>query len=272
MTSGVITETGPLIPVSIGFSGADSESWEDVVDENGQPTGIEKKSFKLNVLDGSTESIDEEWDMVRRINGLEDGTNSRRVVCGGYEDEWQDSEEHSGISDDGREWQDSDEQSEARDEICLEYDDGYQADISDGRAEPDSSAIDDLGRLDISCSSTGPENALGRRRTTLIGPQCGSNTDALGRIRTTLRNQECSATDSDDQGLWEVCEASQGGGTWEALLDSDDENYDDFGNIALMGDDLDDSISKHSNECADAGNEVVDKDRIHSDDHSGPSE
>ena len=39
-----------------------------------------------------------------------------------------------------------------------------------------------------------------------------------------------------------------------------------------MGDDLEDSISKHSNEGAGAENEVVDKSRIHSDDHSGPSE
>ena len=219
------------------------------MDENGQSTGMEKKSFKLNVLDGSTESIDDEWDRVRCENGLEDGTNRRRVVGGGLEQEWQDL------------FDSTDEQSELSDGRQTDYD-GYQADVSDRSTGPDISTVDDLGR----------------RRTTLSSPQCGENdTDALGRIRTTLRNLECSVecegqrTESEVQGLWEVCEALQGGGTWEALLDSNNESSDDFSNIALLGDGLDASSSMQSDGGVGEENEVVDI-RIHSDDPSGPSE
>ena len=79
---GIVTETGPFIPVSLGFSGesAGDSDWEEVLDEQGRPTGVERKSFRLNVVNGETESIDENWDMVRRLNGLHDGTNNRRVV------------------------------------------------------------------------------------------------------------------------------------------------------------------------------------------------
>ena len=238
------------------------------MDENGQSTGMEKKSFKLNVLDGSTESIDDEWDRVRRENGLEDGTNRRRVMGGGLEQEWQDLVDST------------DEQSELSDGRQTDYD-GYQADVSDRSTGPDISTVDDLGRRRTTLSS--PQcgenhNALGRRRTTLSSPQCGENdTDALGRIRTTLRNLECSVecegqrTESEVQGLWEVCEALQGGGTWEALLDSNNESSDDFSNIALLGDGLDASSSMQSDGGVGEENEVVDI-RIHSDDPSGPSE
>ena len=76
---GIITETGPYIPVTLGFSmDSSNEGWEEVYDEAGNPTGIERMSFRLNVENGLTESIDEELNEVRRINGLFDGTNNVR--------------------------------------------------------------------------------------------------------------------------------------------------------------------------------------------------
>ena len=81
VVSGVITETGPFIPVSLGFSMSSGDSsWEEVVDEDGNPTGMERKSFRLNVIDGRKESVDEELDYIRRLNGIPDGVNTRRMA------------------------------------------------------------------------------------------------------------------------------------------------------------------------------------------------
>ena len=54
--SGIVTETGPYIPVTLGFnSHLDEEDvWEDVLDEDGNPTGMERLSFRLNIVDGRT--------------------------------------------------------------------------------------------------------------------------------------------------------------------------------------------------------------------------
>ena len=84
VSQGVITETGPFIPVSLGFWNVESDDgeWEEVTDEWGNPTGVERRSFKLNVQDLRTESIDEDLDEVLRMNGLSDGINNRRVVGG----------------------------------------------------------------------------------------------------------------------------------------------------------------------------------------------
>ena len=77
--NGLITETGPFIPVSLGFSvSVESEDWEEVLDMHGNPTGVERRTFRLNIENGSTESIDEEWDDLRRYNGISDGTNNVR--------------------------------------------------------------------------------------------------------------------------------------------------------------------------------------------------
>ena len=77
--AGVVTETGPFIPVTLGFGGSDDDNdcWEEVLDDFGNPTGMERLSFRLNVRDLRTESIDEELDQIRRMNGLNDGTNRR---------------------------------------------------------------------------------------------------------------------------------------------------------------------------------------------------
>ena len=77
--TGIVTETGPYIPVTLGFSNQedDSESWDELIDENGRGTGIEVKSFRLNVVDGRTESIDEELEGILRACGQDDGTNTR---------------------------------------------------------------------------------------------------------------------------------------------------------------------------------------------------
>ena len=77
--TGIVTETGPYIPVSLGFSNDDngSDSWEELLDDNGQPTGMEIRSFRLNIVNGSTESIDEETSKIRRACGVGDGTNNR---------------------------------------------------------------------------------------------------------------------------------------------------------------------------------------------------
>ena len=44
-----MTETGPYIPVSLGFSCSDTvnEGWEEVLDEMGIPTGVERRSFRF---------------------------------------------------------------------------------------------------------------------------------------------------------------------------------------------------------------------------------
>ena len=85
---GVITETGPFIPISLGFSMVDSDSdWEEQVDNYGYSTGVERRSLRLNIYDGRTESVDEEWLEILRLNGLQDGTNSRRQAVELHEDE-----------------------------------------------------------------------------------------------------------------------------------------------------------------------------------------
>ena len=78
----VITETGLYIPVSLGYGEVDTgdEQWEEVVDEWGNPTGVERRSFKLNVQDLRTESSDNDFDEIFRVNGLSDGINNRRNV------------------------------------------------------------------------------------------------------------------------------------------------------------------------------------------------
>ena len=82
--SGIVTETGPFIPVSLGFSQVDmmDSDWEEVFDDNGQPTGVERRCFRLNVRDGRTESIDDDWSSVRHMNGIPDETTSRRRAGG----------------------------------------------------------------------------------------------------------------------------------------------------------------------------------------------
>ena len=53
----IVTETSPYIPVSLEFTSVDSEDeWEEVLDDKKRPTGVEKKSFRLNINDGRTES------------------------------------------------------------------------------------------------------------------------------------------------------------------------------------------------------------------------
>ena len=53
---GVITETGPYLPVSLGFNMeyGSSDEWEEILDSEGRPTGVERLSFKLNIVDGRT--------------------------------------------------------------------------------------------------------------------------------------------------------------------------------------------------------------------------
>ena len=89
--SGVITETGPFIPVSLGFSlvETDDSDWEEVLDSDGRPTGVEKRSFRLNVRDGRTESIDDDWNTVRLLNGIPDETTSRRRVVDLSREGWE---------------------------------------------------------------------------------------------------------------------------------------------------------------------------------------
>ena len=79
VTTGIVTETGPYIPVSLGFSMVEdnSDSWEEMVDENGVSIGVEVRSFRLNIINGSTETIDEDISNIRRICGADGGTNSR---------------------------------------------------------------------------------------------------------------------------------------------------------------------------------------------------
>ena len=75
---GIITETGPVIPVSLGISNGESDgSWEEVLDENGYATGVERKSFRINVVDGETDSINDEDARELRECGIGDRVNRR---------------------------------------------------------------------------------------------------------------------------------------------------------------------------------------------------
>jgi len=78
VSDGVATETGPYIPVSLGFSDMEySGSWEDIRDENGCHTGLERRTFRLNILDGRTDSVDDELAAELRNYGMRDGINNR---------------------------------------------------------------------------------------------------------------------------------------------------------------------------------------------------
>ena len=75
---GIITETGPVIPVSLGISFEESDgSWEEVVDEDGYATGVERKSFRINVVDGATDSINDEDARELRECRIDDIVNRR---------------------------------------------------------------------------------------------------------------------------------------------------------------------------------------------------
>ena len=37
---------------------------------------MERLSFRLNVIDGRTESIDKDWDYIRHLRGIPDGSNN----------------------------------------------------------------------------------------------------------------------------------------------------------------------------------------------------
>ena len=54
--------------------------WEEVFDENGYPTGLDRMGFRRNIVDGRTESLDDSWNEVRQALGIPDGTNNRRLV------------------------------------------------------------------------------------------------------------------------------------------------------------------------------------------------
>ena len=59
--TGLVTETGPVIPVTLGFSLENEEGeWEEIFDdENRVVSGVERVSFRLNIIDGNVESLDE---------------------------------------------------------------------------------------------------------------------------------------------------------------------------------------------------------------------
>ena len=97
---GVITETGPVIPVSLGISGEEVDgSWEEMYDENGQATGMERRSFRLNVADGRVDSVDDEEMRELREYGWNDGVSVRR-----WADEESASREYEAdMSEDGEE-------------------------------------------------------------------------------------------------------------------------------------------------------------------------
>ena len=170
VTEGVVTMTGPFIPVTVGFDQeASMESdWEEVLDSDGNPTGYERKSFKLNIVDGRTESLDEDWDMTRRLNGLSDETNNR----------W-----HA---------------NEVFDQLNM----GYQADESDdclsSELDPDeygvSVYLDDCRCSDVECSHTTQYNQFGCSRATLIDHPSGGSDRWFGCSRATLMDHPCSGS------------------------------------------------------------------------------
>ena len=81
VTNGFVTETGPFIPISLGMSDVDSEgSWEECCDENGVSIGVERKTFRLNVLDGVVDHMNDEDLRELRACGGNDGSNSVREV------------------------------------------------------------------------------------------------------------------------------------------------------------------------------------------------
>ena len=118
--TGVITETGPYIPVSLGLSFCEPENdfWEEVLDDDGNPTGVERLSFRFNRNDGRTESIDDDLSNVLRLNGMPDGTNCRRVVDVDGE-VWR---EYGGLENVNDGWEVTDENSTCDDDITYQLD------------------------------------------------------------------------------------------------------------------------------------------------------
>ena len=174
--TGVVTETGPLIPVSLGFSDIEEDDgdWEEVLDDQGYPTGMERRSFKLNVVSGDTESIDEDWDRVRRVNGLFDGTNARREVneLGERLYETSGSETSGQVANLSVYSESSDVSGE-----------GYHAESSDSTSESASeqavvSGCLDRTRTTLSAMTSGTSQlsrCLGGARTTLSDPDDGTS-------------------------------------------------------------------------------------------------
>ena len=201
--TGVITETGPLIPVSLGFSDMEEDEgdWEEVLDDYSRPTGMERRSFKLNVVSGDTESIDEDLDNVIRANGLFDGTNARREAGENslevYSSENGNVDGHSGNYSE-------------RSVSSSVSGEGYQAETSDSASENEldqysGSYINDsprcLDRARTTLSTSTSDRCLGGARTTLSGTISGmpcQSTQNLGGARTTLsgtsRGMPCQST------------------------------------------------------------------------------
>ena len=59
---GVVTKTGQFISVSLGFSLEESSEgdWAEVIDDEEHLRGMNRRCFRLKIVDGRTESIDEE--------------------------------------------------------------------------------------------------------------------------------------------------------------------------------------------------------------------
>ena len=188
--SGIITETGPFIPVSLGFSMSSTDgSWEEVVDRDGNPTRMERKSFRLNVVDGRTESIDDYLDYIRRLNGLPDEVNNRRIA--GLDDD-PNEQYYADVSEDEHSSLESDNQIDRRDYFP-------QSRCSRATLKPSCQNILSQRWYSRATLSWLPDIALidqpGCSRATLRNVSGGEgDIDRLGCSRATLRNyyRRCS--------------------------------------------------------------------------------
>ena len=180
---GVITETGPYIPASLGlsFCEADSDGWEEVLDTYGNPTGVERLSFRLNINNGRTESIDEDLTNVLRMNGMNDGTNCRRVA-GGNGEGWR---EYDEVLDINNVWEVTDESSN--------YD----------------------GDLMYQLNTTDEQEALSITRCEMRERYHDDELEVYGEdmVQSSIMQGGCEdEVERDSEGLWSMCEYNITGG------------------------------------------------------------
>ena len=76
---GIITETGPFIPVSLGIV----DDSNDGVEESETEECMDVRCFRLNIFTGDTDMIDDDTSRLLRECGVEDGINTRRYALSG---------------------------------------------------------------------------------------------------------------------------------------------------------------------------------------------
>ena len=108
---GIVTETGPYVPVSLGIVGVGSDH-SDTSEDGITGCNVRTRCFRLNVITGDTDLIDDETSRLLRECGVEDGINSRRYAANGepvdkYDEDIEYQADESDISADEGQWYES---------------------------------------------------------------------------------------------------------------------------------------------------------------------